>query len=426
VIVRALSVMVLVGGLLVGAVAAAPAAAGPQGSLRAADPTLVRDGDTWMSLSTNERLSSQFAVACDADDPVWDRGFAYIPYRTGPAPDQLGDCYAGDALPGGPGPWAGRPPATGMLQWAPTIARINTAWFLFYAARRAGTGQQCIGVAASDRPTGPGWFHPAQPLICPSGGNWAIDPEIFFDRQTRAWYLLWRQDPGPCDSRIYIQRFNPDTATLTGTARLLLSGTHPDLGFDEYRVTSCPGGLKHIIENPTMVRADSGTLWLFFSANQWDNVNYATGWALCGEGSPTAGGGCALLNSFNPASRNRPWWGASVRTAPTPGNARPSMAFPDLPGLGGLSLATADPTATGTQPVYATAHLFWGGASNLRTQVVLRLDTAALLPALVDTTPAARQGEGGMDLGVSAGRRPRQAASAETREIGPAKGAVPV
>jgi len=391
---KALSVVVLVGGLVVGS-AAAPAAAGPQGSLRAADPTLVRDGGTWVSLSTNERLSSPLAVACDPADPVWDKGFAYVPYRTGPAPDQLGDCYAGDALPGGPGPWAGRPPATGMLQWAPSIARINDAWFLFYAAQRAGTGQQCIGVAASNRPTGPGWFHAAQPLICPSGGNWAIDPEIFYDRQTRAWYLLWRQDPGPCDSRIYIQQFNPDTATLTGTARLLLSGTHPDLGFDEYRVASCPGGLKHIIENPTMVRADSGTLWLFFSANQWDNVNYATGWALCGEGSPTAGGGCALLNSFDPASRNRPWWGASVRTAPTPGDARPSMAFPDLPGFGGLSLATPNPTATGIQRVYATAHLFWGGTSNLRTQVVLRLGTASLLPTLVETEPVTLYGKEG-------------------------------
>ena len=398
-----LTAVVLMVGTLAGAVPAAPAAAGPQGSLRAADPTLVRDGGTWISLSTNESLSSQLAVACDPSDPVWAKGFAYIPYRTGPSPDQLGDCYAGDALPDGPGPWAGRPPATGMLQWAPSIAHINSAWFLFYAARRSGTGQQCIGVAAGDRPTGPGWLHAAQPLVCPSAGNWAIDPEIFYDRQTQAWYLLWRQDPGPCDSRIYIQRFDPNTATLTGTARLLISGTHPDLGFDEYSVASCPGGLKHLIENPTMVRSDSGTLWLFFSANQWDSVNYATGWALCGEGSPTAGGGCALLNSFDPASRNRPWWGASSRTAPTAGDARPSTAFPDLPGFGGLSLATPDPTATGIQRVHATAHLFWGGATDLRTQVVLRLHTSGTLPALAETEPVTLYGKAGT-FGSVAGR----------------------
>ena len=34
--------------------------------------------------------------------------------------------------------------------------------------------------------------------------------------------------------------------------RLLLAATHPDLGFDEFGgASSCPGGLKQIIENPT-------------------------------------------------------------------------------------------------------------------------------------------------------------------------------
>lgn len=49
--------------------------------------------------------------------------------------------------------------------------------------------------------------------------------------------------------------------------------------------------------------------------------------------------------------------------------------------FGGLSLAVPDPTAAAPQPVYATAHLFWGGPSRLRTQVVYRLDTG-VLPAL--------------------------------------------
>jgi hypothetical protein len=129
------------------------AVARAQGSLRAADPTLVRDGDTWVSLSTNESLSEPFAKACDPADPVWDKGFAYVPYRTGPAPDLLGDCWMGDALPGGPGPWADRPPRVGMWQWAPTMARINNAWWLFYVARKAGTGQfGGLSLAVLDRP----------------------------------------------------------------------------------------------------------------------------------------------------------------------------------------------------------------------------------------------------------------------------------
>ena len=374
---------------------AAPAEASPQGSLRAADPTLVRDGDTWVSLSTNESLSAPFAAACNPTDPVWNKGFAFIPYRVGPAPDQLGDCWGGDALPGGPGPWADRPPKVGMWLWAPTMARIGNAWWLFYVARKANSGQQCIGVAAGDRATGPNWLHPAQPLVCPANGWWAIDPEIFYDRQTQAWYLLW--DSGPLN----IQRFDPATASLVGPVRALLSESHPDLRFDEFLNSN--GQLEQVIENPTMVRADSGELWLFFSANAWASGNYATGWALCGRAVPTNGGGCALVNSFDPASRYRPWWGWSHRTAPVAGvDARPVNAFPDVPGFGGLSIAVPNPTAAGPQPVYATAHMFWGGSSNLRTQFVFRLDTTGVLPALYEpgvVTIHGRDGSFGADLG---------------------------
>jgi hypothetical protein len=354
-----------------------PAQAVPQGSLRAADPTLVRDGDRWVSLSTNESLSAPFAVACNPADPVWAKGFAYLPYRVGPTPGQLGDCWGGDVMPGGPGPWADRPPRVGMWLWAPTMARIGNAWWLFYVARKANTGQQCIGVAAGDRATGPNWLHPTQPLICPANGWWAIDPEIFYDRQTQAWYLLW--DSGPLN----VQRFDPATASLVGAVRALLHETHPDLGFDEFRGAN--GQIEQVIENPTMVRADSGELWLFFSANAWASGNYATGWALCGRAAPTNGGGCALVNSFDPASRYRPWWGWSNRTAPVAGfDARPANAFPDIPGFGGMSVAVPNPTAPGPQPVYVTAHMFWGGSSNLRTQFVFRLDTSGVLPALYE------------------------------------------
>jgi arabinan endo-1,5-alpha-L-arabinosidase len=376
--------MMILAAMVAALLSAAPAAeAVPLGSLRSADPTLVRDGTRWVALSTNESLGAPYAKACDPNDPVWDKGFAYVPVRIGSAPDQLADCWAGDALPSGPGPWATRPWVN--LQWAPSLAQINGVWWLFYATQRAGSGQQCIGVAAGDRATGPNWLHPASPLVCPSGGRWAIDPEIFYDRQTQAWYLLWREDPGPCDSFLHVQRFNPGTGLLTGTVRRLMTATTPALGFDEIPgVGSCPGGISHIIENPTMVRADSGELWLFFSANAWDSANYATGWALCGTASPVVGGQCALVNALPGGARNRPIWGSSGRTAVTPGDPTPYEAFPDLPGLGGMSLATPDPTAAAPQTVYATGHILWGDPSRLRTQVVFRLDTRDVVPHLVE------------------------------------------
>lgn len=94
----------------------------------------------------------------------------------------------------------------------PSMANIDGPWYLFYTSQVVNQGDlhpQCIGGAASDSPTGPGWIHQPNPLFCPGGGNWAIDPEIWYDRQTRAWYLLWRQDPDACDSFIHIKRFDP-------------------------------------------------------------------------------------------------------------------------------------------------------------------------------------------------------------------------
>jgi hypothetical protein len=326
-------------------------------------------------LSTNLGLAEEQVFLCDPTDPVWDKGFAYFPYRVGPAPDQLADCYEGDMLPGGPGPWAEH---VNGNNWAPTLAEIGDVWWLFYTARKAGSGQQCIGVAASNSPTGPNWLHRAQPLICPANGWWAIDPEVFYDRQTQAWYLLW--DAGPLN----IQRFDPANGTLTGAVRPLLHESHPDLGFDEF--VRPDGQLVATIENPTMVRADSGQLWLFFSAGQWDSNNYATGWAVCGTANPTVGPQCGLVNSFDPPTRYRPWWGWSQRTAPVSGvDARPFQAFPDVTGFGGLSLASVNPTATTPQTVYATAHMYWGGAANrMRTQLVYRLITSGTTAALVE------------------------------------------
>lgn len=374
---------VLVLGLVAMAVTQVPATAAdvdvaaPQGSLRAADPTMARDGDRWVSLSTNERLGPPEAVACDPSDPVWQKGFAYFPYRVGPAPDQLADCWAGDALPDGPGPWADK---VSGPNWAPSLAKIGDTWWLFYVARKSGSdpGQQCIGAAASNTPTGPGWFHAEQPLVCPANGQWAIDPEIFYDRQRQAWYLLWDH------VSLNIQRFDPATGALTGPVRPMMHEAHPDLGFDEFLQSD--GSLEQTIENPTMVRADSGELWLFFSAGRWTSNDYSTGWALCGRGNPTEGGECTLVNSLDPETRYRPWWGWSLRTAPEPNvDARPFEAFPDVQGLGGMSMASTNPTAGSPQPVYATAHMYWAGSGdNLRTQHVFRLSTSGDTPVLTE------------------------------------------
>lgn len=371
----------------------APVQAGAQGGLRAADAVLVRDADRWVSLVSGESLGLPGATACAPGDPVWTKGFAHIPYRIGATPDQLGGCWSGDAMPDGPAPWADR--AAESVR-SPSAALAGGVWWMAYTARKSGSTQTCIGYGASNRPTGPGWFHGPQPLVCPADGSSAGEPDFFYDRGSTAWYLLWRQNVGSCGTRILLQRFDPVAGTLTGTQRQLLSGDHPAMGFDEVNVASCPGGRRHLIDSPAMMRAADGNLWLFFGANTRDSANYGTGWAICGNGSPTSGAGCALVNAFNPADRYRPAWGSSTRTAAQPGaNAKPYLGFPDIPGFGGLSLATADPAGSATQPVFAAAHMWWGGASALRTQFTLRMDITGTVPALYESDVVTIHGRGG-------------------------------
>jgi hypothetical protein len=362
----------------------APVLAGAQGSLPSVNPKVVRDGDRWVSVTDGVSLSAPGARACNPSDTTWSDGFAHVPYRVGPAPAQMEDCWSGDAMPDGPAAWADR--AAGSVT-SPTLAQIGTNWWLAYTAIRAGTGQRCIGLAVSNAPTGPAWIHAGQPLVCPAGGLWAGDPELFYDRQAAAWFLLWRDEANACDQRIRVQRFDPSTGLLTGTPRELLVATTPALGFDEVGGWGlCPGGLRHDIGSPAMVRADSGELWLLFSANDPASANYATGWALCGGGAPTEGTSCVVPNALDPASRYKPMWGARARTAPQPGvDASPVLGFPDLPGFGGLSLAVANPTAAGTQPVHAVSQFRWPAAPNPRLQFSTRLDTTSGVPALFDS-----------------------------------------
>jgi hypothetical protein len=303
-------------------------------------------------------------------------------------------------MPDGPAPWADR--AAGSVR-APSAAFAGGVWWMVYAARKNGTAQTCIGYGASNRPTGPGWFHGQQPLLCPADGSSVGEPEFFYDRVSAAWHVLWRQNVGSCVTRISVQRFDPVAGTLTGAQRQLVSGDDPVMGFDDVYLASCPAGRHNLIDSPAMLRAADGNLWLFFGANTRDSGNYATGWALCGSGSPITGGGCALVNAFNPADRYRPAWGSSTRSSPQPGaNAKPYLGFPDIPGFGGLSLATADPTGSSAQPVYAAAHMWWGGTSALRTQFTLRMDLTGTLPALFESdvvTIHGRAGSFGGDLG---------------------------
>lgn len=268
----------------------------------------------------------------------------YVPHRSTTTLRNWGTpsspaCFS-DVMPGGPGSWAKQ---TTFLVWAPTVYRNpdNGRFVLLFAAQRAGSSQQmCIGRAESASPGG-GFVADPGPLICPSNGTPAIDPNALVSDSTHNVYLQWRQDTSPPESRLYSARYSHDGRTRLTDARNLLSD--PQITWD--------GGT---VENPA-VDFHNGTWYLFFSGNFWGSGNYATGVAACGR-YLTIGGKCSVLY---PASR--PWLGWSGRSGGKP----IVTTTEDLPGPGGMSFVTRSEgglvRASDGSPYIAIHHWLWPG-----------------------------------------------------------------
>ena len=366
---------------------------GEQGSVRAGDPTLVQSGSQWLSLQSSVLTRDTFKIPCNAAAAVWSKGFAHVPYRVGPTPSQLRDCYEGDAAPDGPGAWAKS--VAGSME-APTLAQTPPGWLLVYSAIQTQNTQRCLGyarIAGTAQPTSfPSAAHSGTVLYCAANGASVSDPELFTDGGQ--WYLLWREyaSSKACDSSLYAQQLAIGTGSVTGsvtlvngTRRTLLSTTSANIGFDDYTDTACTGAVRQRIDSPTLVRAKNNQLWLFFGANNPASTNHAVGWAKCGTGSPVTGGACTIVSPITGATdsggRNRPLWGAFNRVALGSGDARPYLPFQDLPGFGGLSLRSVAASPGVPAGVIATAHQHVA-ANSVKRQLVLRVDTEYGTPGL--------------------------------------------
>ena len=177
-----------------------------------------------------------------------------------------------DALPVLPG-WARH-----GFTWAPDLHRFGTHYGLYFTSMIAGLDPptQCIGSAFSTSPTGPFTAQPA-PIICPLDQGGAIDPRVFVDSDGTPW-MLWKSDQniGGSDTptKMWSQRISSDGTTLLGSPSFLLS---PDRRWQ-----------GTIQEAPDMVEVD-GAYWLVYSANWYNNPDYAIGAARCqGPAGPCA------------------------------------------------------------------------------------------------------------------------------------------
>ncbi|CAN5832358.1 glycoside hydrolase family 43 protein [soil metagenome] len=259
-----------------------------------ADPSIVRDGDTYYAYGTSTG-GAYLPVMTSTDLRTWTARPAYA------QPSCVGgraDPFFNDALPC-PASWAPDRPVGGRLTkevWAPGAARIGSQWVVFYSVKtRLDPERFCISVATSRSPLGPFVDSSAGPLVCDNDPKGSIDPQPFVDDDGTP-YLIWKSEGFPCPrcepTRSWSRRLAPSgTSFAPGSAKVaLLSTNHPKPNTWEGTV----------IENPAMVRW-AGRLYLFYSANEWDTAAYATGYAECA--SPVAP--CAKRTTSTPLLANR-------------------------------------------------------------------------------------------------------------------------
>jgi hypothetical protein len=166
----------------------------------------------------------------------------------------------GDALPSLPG-WAA-PSAT----WAPAVTQFGAKFLLYYTAKVAATGQQCISVATASQPEGPFVDTSTAPMECQMALGGSIDPSPFVDNNGTP-YLEWKSQ-GPVGSGLWSQQLNPK-----GTGFAFASRPYQTL-LPDYAWQA------GTVEAPDMVTA-GGRYFLFYSGNNWNTASYAVGVATC-------------------------------------------------------------------------------------------------------------------------------------------------
>lgn len=167
-----------------------------------------------------------------------------------------------DALPTLPS-WAS---ASGGMVWAPGVIETSAGFVMYYTAREASSGRQCIGIATSGSADGPFHDGSTRPFICQRGLGGTIDASPF--RSGSSLYLYFKSDGNCCGITTYIwgQRLSADGLHLTGQPVALLMNNEPWEGA--------------VVEGPSMFE-HNGHDYLFFSGNDYGTTRYAVGYAEC-------------------------------------------------------------------------------------------------------------------------------------------------
>jgi hypothetical protein len=210
--------------------------------------------------------------------------------------------------------------ATFGFTWAPSVSRTSSGTYvMFYTARQASSGLQCIGRATALSPTGPFLDLNLGPVVCQSSDGGSIDPDIFTDSDGQS-YLTWKSDGDSNGdlSGIWSEPLDGNLS-LTGSPHLLLTN-----GGQSWQGS--------IIEGPDMVQLN-GSYYLFYSGNDYQTTHYAIGYTTCtGPLGP-----CANV-SYNPVlSTSEGMAGPGGETFFTSPSGQQLMGFAAWPGAVGYA-----------------------------------------------------------------------------------------
>lgn len=205
-----------------------------------ADPTIFAYGDKYYLYGTNEADASKGYKVFESDDLIhWT------------SPDGENDRYVlnkGDAFG-----------TTGF--WAPQVFLYEGTYYMAY------TANEQIAIAKSDSPIGPFTQSDKQALL-KNTSNKSIDPFVYFDDDGQV-YLYYVELNG--GNNICVAKMKDD---LSG----IVEGTKKECIKARKQWENTNNASWPVAEGPTVIKRN-GTYYLFYSANDFRNPDYAVGYA---------------------------------------------------------------------------------------------------------------------------------------------------
>ncbi len=222
-----------------------------------ADPTIFEDKGTFYLYGTGSK--DGFKVYTSTDTKNWeDKGFAL----------KKGDAFGNEGF------------------WAPQVFRYKQKFYMAYVA------DEQIAIAQSESPLGPFTQKRKQALAAPVK---IIDPFLFFEGGKIYLYHVRLQE----GNRIFVAQMTEDLSEIKeNTVTECIQATEP---WENTQQSAWP-----VTEGPTVLKHQN-LYYLFYSANDFRNIDYAVGYA-----TSTSPNGPWTKNGQNPLlSRKQTGWNGS-------------------------------------------------------------------------------------------------------------------